>query len=83
MVHKQNIIDILGNTAIIHFYNSEKTTIIDSEDVEKRQSYCFYLESKGYAITRIGKNKMFLHHLIIGKPPKRTCCRPYKQKSFR
>lgn len=70
MVHKQNKIESLNEYALINFYNSTKKAIIDLEDIEKIKPYCFYLDNKGYARARKGKDKIFLHHLIIGKPEK-------------
>jgi len=43
-------------------------TKIDKEDLEKIKSYKWHLNGEGYAIS--GKERLFLHHLIFGRPPK-------------
>ena len=68
MAYKTNEISIFDDYATIRFYNSDNMAMIDIEDVDKVSKYCFYLDNKGYARARKGNDKIFLHHLIMGKP---------------
>lgn len=83
MAYKTNEILVFDDYAILKFHNSDNIGFIDVEDVEKVQKYCFYVDDKGYARARKGNTKIFLHHLIIGKPSNRIGSRPYKQKPIR
>lgn len=78
MAYKTNEISVFDDYATVKFHNTDNMAIIDIEDVDKVSKLCFYEDSKGYALARNGKGKIFLHHLIISKPPKRICSRPYK-----
>lgn len=46
-------------------------TLVGKENIERVKKYKWFLNSKGY-VTTLYKNKVIrLHHLIIGKPPRK------------
>jgi hypothetical protein len=72
-IHKKyNRININENVIYIYFFNSNKHTIIDSEDYNKVRNYCWYLDSHGYARSRDfykgTKRLVALHRVILDVP---------------
>jgi len=69
---KNEIIDC-GDYYEICLYNVKHEevgrTLIDKEDLRKVKNYKWYLNNKGYAVNKTGKNNLSLHHLIFGYPP--------------
>lgn len=68
MRSKTNKILIDGDISYIYFNNKNEYTIIDTKNLEKIKGLCFFEDNKGYALCKINYKKVFLHHIIIGKP---------------
>ena len=72
MFDPNKIIDC-GNYYEICLYNIKQEEVgralIDKEDLKKIKNYKWYLDSHGYVMQKNKNGHIFIHQLIMGKPP--------------
>ena len=59
----------------------DKIVLLDDEDWDRLHifTWCIaYMKSGFYAVRSINRKRQYLHHDVIGKPPKRYGNRSYK-----
>ncbi len=71
--HKVNLIEITGNITKVFFFNTNKYTMIDSEDYDRIKNYCWRESTDGRSVARLSSEitVTLMHRMIMNYPLKK------------